>query len=79
MSEPILVDIGPGDAALVFKADGVELFVPGLEDDAPVSPHVEEACAAALLLRGDDPRYVALRAQLESLFRQSCAEEAENG
>ena len=79
MADRTIINIEPGDAALIFKDDGVELCVPGFdEEDAKFSSHVVEACAAAMLLRGDDPRFFPLRAQLESLFKESCAE-AEDG
>jgi len=76
---PNKIDIRAGDAALIFTDEGVELVIPGLEDDTPVSEHVQEACAAGMLLRSDNPRFVALRAQLEVLFTQSCKDEAANG
>ena len=81
MAEPTLVNIEAGDAALVFKTDGVELIVPGFDEEGVKFPsHVVEACAAAMLLRGDDPRFFPLRAQLESLFKESCKDaESEDG
>lgn len=70
------VTIGPGDAALVFREGGVELYTPGLKEGLPVSKHVSEACSAGLLLRSPEPRFAALRAQLEELFEAACRESA---
>lgn len=74
--ESTTVSLSPGDAALLFREDGVDLFIPGLADDARISDYIQEAVAVGLLLRSDDPRFVALRAQLHTLFAQSCVEAA---
>ncbi len=79
MSEPTIKTIEPNEAALLFKEDGLELVVPGLDDFETIPPHVEEACACGMLLRSDEPEFVELRAKLYQVFRASCEKEAASG
>ena len=79
MSEPTIKTIGLNEAALLFTEDDLELIVPGLDDYETIPPHVEEACAAGMLLRSDKPEFVELRAKLYQVFKASCKEELENG